>query len=57
MIIYIKSIYRNLDIYIIFAMQLKIEILFIKPDYLTHSVTAIIYIYDLIHLSLICIEL
>ena len=57
MIIYIKSIYQNVDIYLVFAMQLKIEILFIKPDYLTHSVTAIIYIYDVIHPSLICIEL
>ena len=27
------------------------------PDYLTHSVTAIIYIYGVIHPSLICIEL
>ena len=62
-IIYIKSIYQNVIIHkLTFTLSLQSNwkpksISFIKPDYLTHSVTAIIYIYDAIHPSLICTEL
>ena len=46
MIIIHKTHLPKAEIYFIFAIQLKNEqILFIKPDYLTHSVAAIIYKY------------
>ena len=60
MIIYIKDLSQKVRIliYFIFAMQLMLGIdPLYQPDYLTHSITATIYIYAVIHAYLICIEL
>ena len=55
---FIKWSYRQVGIYFIFEIDLKIGIDPVyDTDYLIHSKAAIIYIYAVINPSLICTEL